>query len=227
MPRLLVHVEGQTEEGFVNNVLAPHLYRTGYTSVSARLVGNARQRRRRGGIKAWEAVRKDVLNHLRNDQAALATMMVDYYGLPLTWPGREKAGRGAMLSSRDRAGMVERAILEDISSELGHSPRFVPHVVMHEFEGLLFSNPHRFALSLGRPDLSDEFRAIREEFETPEDINDSPDTAPSRRVRNLCPSYRKPLMGPLAVEKIGLGAVREACPLFSEWLSALEQRVRK
>lgn len=110
---------------------------------------------------------------------------------------------------------------------LGHSPRFVPRVVMHEFEGLLFSRPDRFAESLGRPDLSEEFRAIREEFETPEDINDSPDTAPSKRVRNLYPPYRKPLMGPLVMEKIGLDAVREACPLFSEWLSALEQRVRK
>ena len=227
MPRLLVHVEGQTEEGFVNNVLAPHLYRAGYTSVSARLVGNARQRRRRGGIKAWDSVRKDILNHLRNDLAALATMMVDYYGLPQTWPGREKAGRGAMLSSRDRASTVEQAILDDISSATGHAQRFVPHVVMHEFEGLLFSSPDRFAQSLGRPDLRDEFRAIREEFETPEDINDSPDTAPSKRVRSLHPPYRKPLMGPLAVETIGLDAVRKACPLFSDWLAALEQRVRR
>lgn len=49
--RLLVHVEGQTEESFVNEILAPHLYGNfGYSSVSARLLGNARQRNRRGGI---------------------------------------------------------------------------------------------------------------------------------------------------------------------------------
>ena len=56
MTRLLVHVEGQTEETFVNEVLSEHLILRGYTSVSARLVGNARQRERRGGIKAWSAV---------------------------------------------------------------------------------------------------------------------------------------------------------------------------
>ena len=34
--RLLVHVEGVTEETFVNNVLGPHLMEAGYTSVGAR-----------------------------------------------------------------------------------------------------------------------------------------------------------------------------------------------
>ena len=227
MPRMLVHVEGQTEENFVNNVLAPHLYRVGYTSVSARLVGNARQRRRRGGIKPWDAVRRDIVTHLRSDQAAFATTMVDYYRLPHTWPGRKKAGRRVPLSSRDRAKTVEGAILDDIAAATGDQSRFVPHVVMHEFEGLLFSDPDRFAECLGRPDLAAELWAIRDEFESPEDINDSPDTAPSRRIQNLYPSYRKPVMGLLAIREIGLEAVRGACPLFSEWLATLEQRVRQ
>ncbi|MFN0300689.1 MAG: hypothetical protein ACKVQU_10075 [Burkholderiales bacterium] len=64
MTRVLVHVEGQTEEAFVNEVLAPHLYVWGYTNDGARLVGNARQRDRGGGIRAWNAVRKDILHHL-------------------------------------------------------------------------------------------------------------------------------------------------------------------
>lgn len=51
MTRLLVHVEGQTEEQFVNKLLAPHLQDHGYSSVSARLIGNARQRGKRGGVR--------------------------------------------------------------------------------------------------------------------------------------------------------------------------------
>ena len=156
MPRILVHVEGQTEEAFVNTVLAPHLYRVGYTNVSARLVGNARQRSRRGGIRPWSSVRRDILNHLRGDQTALATTMVDYYGLPHTWPGRGQAGRQATLSQR--AASVEQAVLEDVSTEIGYPARFVPYVVMHEFEGLLFSDPDAFAQSLGRSDLASGFR---------------------------------------------------------------------
>ena len=43
MRRLLVHVEGQTEETFVNEVLREYLVNRGYHSVGARLLGNARQ----------------------------------------------------------------------------------------------------------------------------------------------------------------------------------------
>ena len=222
MSRILVHVEGHTEETFVNTVLAPHLYQVGYTNVSARLLGNARQRSRRGGIKSWESVRKNILNHLREDEDALATTMVDYYGLPHTWPGREQAGRQTTLT--ERAATVEQAILDDVSKKIGHPPRLVPYVVMHEFEGLLFSDPDSFARSLGEPDLASKFQAIRGNFQTPEDINDSPDTAPSKRVGKLYPRYQKPLMGVAAMQQIGLDAVRAACPLFNGWVETLEQR---
>ena len=222
MQRILVHVEGYTEKDFVNTVLAPHLCHVGYTTVSARLLGNARQKNRRGGIKSWDSVRRSILNHLREDEDALATTMVDYYGLPHTWPGREAAGRQTTLT--ERAATVEQAILDDVLREIGHPQRLVPYVVMHEFEGLLFSNPDRFAQSIGKPDLASEFQAIRGEFQTPEDINDSPDTAPSKRVRKLYPRYQKRPMGVAAMQKIGLDAVREACPLFNGWVEALEQR---
>ena len=224
MSRLLIHVEGQTEEAFVNSMLAPHLYAVGYTSVSARLVGNARQRDRRGGGRSWEAVRKGILNHLLDDQTALATTMVDYYGLPRSWPGRDQAGLQATL--KRRAAMVEEAVLHDISGEIGHPQRFVPYVVMHEFEGLLFSDPERFAQNLGEPALAPKFRAIRQKFATPEDINDSSDTAPSKRVSGLYRGYQKPLDGVSAIEHIGLDTVREACPLFNAWVSTLEQQAR-
>lgn len=91
MTRLLIHVEGQTEETFVNEVLGPHLYRQGYTKVGARLMGNARQRDRRGGIRAWSAVRGDIIRHLKEDAGCLVTTMVDYYGLPQTGAGHGPA----------------------------------------------------------------------------------------------------------------------------------------
>ena len=225
MSRILVHVEGQTEENFVNSVLAPHLYGVGYTSVGARLLGNARQRSRRGGIRSWLSVRTDILNHLKEDPTTLATTMVDYYGLPDTWPGRKRAGRKRALKAR--VASVEQAVLEDISDPLGDAfdrRRFIPYVVMHEFEGLLFSDPDRFAQSIGRSDLSSELQAIRGEFSTPEEINDSPNTAPSSRIRQLYGGYQKPLMGVLAAEEIGLDAIRKECPLFDRWIVQLEQR---
>jgi len=108
MARLLVHVEGQTEEDFVNFVLRDYLLHCGYQSVSARIIGNARLRRCRGGIRAWLTVRKDIINHLHEDPGCVATTMVDFYGLPQhgdrAWPGRA-AAVGA--SGHQKASVVE------------------------------------------------------------------------------------------------------------------------
>lgn len=226
MPRLHIHVEGETEETFVNEALAPHLYSFGYLKISARLIGNARQRDRRGGIQAWTSVRKDILNHLAEDPGCLATTMVDYYALPQmgpgAWPGRAAA---AALPVHLKAPAVENALHADISAALGagfDGRRFIPYVMMHEFEGLLFSDCARFAQGIGRPQLAPQLQAIRDAFLTPEEINDSPFTAPSKRVEALVAGYSKPLMGTLAVLEIGLDAIRAECPHFRSWLERLE-----
>jgi len=228
MTRLLIHVEGETEESFVNELLAPHLYTCGYSQVSARLLGNARQRDRRGGIRGWNGVRRDILKHLKEDSACLATTMVDYYGLPQSgekaWPGRAEAGS---LPFARKAATVQDALLADIGSEAGAASlatRFVPYVMMHEFEGLLFSDCAHFAEGIGRAELAPSFQAIRDEFDTPEEINDSPVTAPSKRVQALVPGYEKPLFGTLAALEIGLHAIRAQCPHFRQWLEHIESR---
>jgi len=103
--------------------------------------------------------------------------------------------------------------------------RLVPFVVMHEFEGLLFSDCAAFSRSIGRPDLEASLRKIRDAFATPEEINDSPVAAPSKRVETLMPGYQKPLLGVLAAREIGLARIRKECPHFDGWLRQLESRV--
>ncbi len=224
--RLLIHVEGETEETFVNELLAPHLYQSGYLSVSARLIGNSRQRDRRGGIRAWSSVRNDILNHLREDTGCLATTLVDYYALPQggprAWPDRQLAGR---LPFAEKSVTVEKALLADIRSLMDadfDSRRFLPFVMIHEFEGLLFSDCASFGRGIGRPDLIPSLQAVRDQFNSPEEINDSPETAPSKRVRAIIPEYEKPLFGTLAALEIGLDVIRAECPHFRQWLEKLE-----
>lgn len=225
MNRVLIHVEGETEETFVNEVLAPHLYSCGFVTVSARLLGNARQRDRRGGIQGWPPSRKDIVRHLQEDTNRCCTLMVDYYALLQTgngaWPGRAAAGQ---CHFAEKAQMVENAVLADVLAVMGdfHPDRFIPYVMMHEFEGLLFSDCQRLGLGIGREDLIPDFQAIREQFKNPEEINDSPTSAPSKRILGLVPGYQKPLMGNLAALEIGLEAMREECPHFNDWLTRLE-----
>ncbi|HMV51120.1 MAG TPA: DUF4276 family protein [Blastocatellia bacterium] len=230
MARLLVHVEGITERQFVNTILNPHLLSCGYQWVSARLMGNALQNKQRGGVSSWQLTRRDLLAHLKNDPQAVATTMVDYYGLPdsgnAAWPGKKAA---VHLPFPQKAASVEAALLADLQQGMGKNfdpRRFVPYVMMHEFESLLFSDCRRFAEIIGQPQLTDSFQIIRNQFSTPEEINDSPTTAPSKRILDLVPNYRKPLLGNRAIIEIGLDKIRAECPHFNGWIERLEERAQ-
>lgn len=226
MARLLIHIEGETEETFVNEILAPHLRQRGFKNVSARLLGNSRLRQRRGGIRSWPSVRSDIIKHLREDPGSIATTMVDYYALPQTgdkaWPGRKEATK---LLFAQKASTVEKNLKSDLLSTIGQDfnpNRFIPFVIMHEFEGLLFSDCEAFSRSICHPDLKNKFQSIRNQFSSPEEINDSPNTAPSKRILDLVPGYEKPLFGNIAILEIGLQTIRNQCPLFNNWLNRLE-----
>jgi hypothetical protein len=157
--------------------------------------------------------------------------MVDYYALPQqgpgAWPGRTQS---AVLNTvEEKAGCVQAALLDDVVTKMGtrfDSRRFVPFVVMHEFEGLLFSDCAAFSRGIGRSALEAAFQKVRDQFATPEEIDDSPDTAPSKRVEALVPGYQKPLLGVFVVLEIGLARIRAECPHFDGWLKQLEALVQ-
>ena len=223
MTRLIVHVEGPTEETFVNEVLSEHLYQSGLTVVSARIIGKLRARSRRGGIVSWETVRDGILNHLRSDRGRYVSTMVDFYGMPSNWPGR--AHTSTLLTASDRAQAIEDALLKEVLNEMGtnfNPNRFVPYVMMHEFEAMLFSDCGSFASAIGNSTLTDRFQAIRDGFGSPEDIDDSPVKAPSKRIEKILPNYDKKVGGSVGVLGIGLNTIRAECPHFAEWLERLE-----
>ncbi len=153
--------------------------------------------------------------------------MVDYYALPSDsengWPGRAEAN--GLGSASAKVAKVQNSISEDICTEMGSGfdpSRFVSFVLMHEFEALLFSDCARFAETIGQSQLASKFQAIRDDFSTPEAINDSPTTAPSKRITSLFPSYQKVLHGNLAILGITLDAIKEQCPNFRTWIERLE-----
>jgi hypothetical protein len=221
--RVIALVEGVTEETFVNVVLSTHLYAQGCHSVDARRIGLGK---RRGGIVDWPTAKRDILRHLKQDRERLVTTMVDFYALPKGdsngWPGRAEAGE---LPFARKARSVQAAVHAEIVAEMGRNfdpSRFLPFVVMYEFEGLLFSDCALFADGIGEPGLAAEFQAIRDSFASPEEINDSPQTAPAKRIEALVPGYTKPLFGTLAALEIGIPAILMECPHFREWVEQLK-----
>ncbi len=152
--------------------------------------------------------------------------MVDYYGLPHTgsgaWPSREAASE---LPYPQNVRSIERALLEDVDGSMGRGfdpARFIPFVMIHEFEALLFSDCTIFAEAIHREDLTSHFQNIRDDVSNPEQIDDSPETSPSKRIVDLIPGYQKPLMGVFAAQAIGLEAMRAECPHFDSWLERLK-----
>ncbi len=218
MIRLHVICEGQTEEMFVNELLAPAIFPNNIQLIPA-LVGKPGHK---GGNFKFQRLLADVKNRLLSDRDAYCTTFFDYYGLPQDFPGKEVLA--AQADIRDKAQAVQSAMTVELTRFIGEDPmrRFIPFVQMYEFEALLFSDPQAFAQGIDRTDLTESLTAIVDKFETPEHINNSPITAPSKRILRLIAGYQKPVMGSLAAIEIGLDTMRGKCNLFNDWITDIE-----
>jgi hypothetical protein len=217
MRRVLILVEGLTEERFVKDVLQSHLWRVG-VHPEPKIATTKRVKRGRdfkGGITDFQKVDKDLRRLLGDTGASLVTTLIDYYGLPEDFPGKQTLTGGNPV---ERARHLERAWEAHYAAGL----RFRAFFMVHEFEALLFADPSVLAATMNEPLRVRPLQAIRNSFPTPEDIDDNPATTPSARVSDLFPAYRKGLHGPLVTSRIGLDILRHECPHFHEWVDALE-----
>lgn len=219
MIRVHVICEGQTEETFVNELLAPVFQQKGISLLPS-LIGKPGHK---GGNFKIERLQTDVRIRLLSDQSCYCTTFFDYHGLPSAFPGKSKANQQTQIA--DKSQTVQQAMLQALEDTVGDNAirRFIPYVHMYEFEALLFSNPTAFANGVGRTELGLQLSKIAHAFTTPEHINDSPQTAPSKRIESLIPGYEKPLMGNLAALEVGLEAMRKQCGLFNAWLDEIER----
>jgi len=215
MRKVLVLVEGQTEENFVKQVLNPHLNNHG-KHLDPKIVTTKHVKSGpdfKGGIISYKQVRRDLMRLLGDTSALCVTTMFDLYGLPSEFPGRQDAPAAPY----DKVQHIEDAFRRDIDH-----PKFLENLTLHEFEGLLFTKPAEIARALNEPDKEHELTEIRTSFQTPEEINDNHKTAPSKRLEAIFPIYNKPFYGMVISKRIGLLAIRAECPHFHQWVSRLE-----
>lgn len=219
MIRLHVVVEGQTEETFVRDILAPHL---GYHRVfaDARCVKTGRKRGRvfRGGITTYAKIKHDLETWMKQDRNPNVhfTTMFDLYRLTGGFPGYDEAFQKTDIY--DRIKFLEESVANDISASRG---RFSPYIQVHEFEALLFSDPAKFRFAF--PEREREIRAlteIRNKYQSPEHIDDR--HPPSKQIIRLIPDYDKVHDGPMLIREIGLSVIRQECLHFDEWVCKLE-----
>lgn len=216
MNRVLVSVEGQTEETFVREVLRHHLWDFNVELQPVVITTHRvkQGRKFKGGVLSYAQTHNEIGRLLGDTSVVAVTTLYDLYHLPTDFPGQSTRPTS---NGRDKALHLEESFQRAVGSS-----RFYPHLQVHEFEAFLFVDPERTATLFTDKDLTKEIQRIRREFPTPEDINDSPQTAPSKRILELYPKYEKPLYGTLVVLEIGLNTIRGECPHFGSWLTWLE-----
>lgn len=194
MVRLGISVEGPTEERFVERVLQPHLAQRNIFALPISLGGN---------------VSVDRVGHELNKllySFDFVSTFYDFYGFK----------RRVENETKDS---LETRILNTLPIE--RQQKCIPYIQMYEFEGLLFASPAAIASVLQDDSCATWADDILRQFGgNPELINDSPITAPSKRLEET--PYRKVAHGPTIAQEIGLPALREKCTGFAAWLDTLE-----
>ncbi len=221
MIRLHVIAEGRTEQGFVKNVLAPHLAKFSVFA-DARCVLTSRDRhtgkKYRGGLMNYEKAKNDIARWLKEDDnpECRFTTMFDLYALPDNFPGYTEAM--GICDPYERIRILEKRLAEDTADR-----RFIPYIQLHEFEALILADPQQLGQEYLEHDSQIQNLVKMVSGKNPELINDGPETAPSKRILREIPEYKKTTAGPAVAEKIGIATLRTKCRHFRAWLSILEQ----
>ncbi len=230
MKRLNILTEGQTEEKFAREILAPHLALFGL-DVSVRLlitgktrqyqVGGMRQSKlHKGGLLNFAQVKQDLVRWRNQESGAFLTTMFDLYALPDDFP---EFTQNITLEPIKRVQKLEQAFAKEVALQ-----NFIPYIQLHEFEALLFVDVdilnEYVTMDFESPSKTlHSLQAVIQQFENPELINDSPHTAPSKRLESIFgKQFNKVEHGFVVASEIGLEKIRAKCPHFNEWVTKLE-----
>ena len=179
-------------------------------------------RQHKGGAATYQKLKRELgrLASLHSRPTAWFSTMFDLYRLPNDYPGWHEAQH---LRGLSKAVALEKAM----EVEVDHR-RFIPYIQLHEFEALLLADIGRFSAYFVEKRHETAIAALAADVAQagdPEDINDRPQTAPSKRIIRWHPGYGRGKLGAATAitEAIALPKMRERCPHFDQWVTRLEQ----
>lgn len=213
MKKVYIYCEGQTEEIFINEVLAPYFWNMDIyvTPIVCETKRNG-NRKFKGGVSEYKKIKKELLMICKNHHHEYVTTMFDYYAMPEDTPNIKDTTPDIY----DRIENIEKSVDEDIAQ-----PNCFFNLMLHEFEGLLFSNPQSFSLVAGH-EVVEKVNEIKEEFPTPEHINNSPKTAPSKRLESIIANYAKVKNGAILTKDMGIDIIMKECKHFERWINKIK-----
>ena len=222
MANVFLIVEGPTEEQFYRKTLQDY-FRSEDGSflhylqvVQMPSKRNTTSRGKKGGRVTFAAAIDNVKRFLTQaSHCQLVVLILDYYGLHSTFLDHLSSDHNAL---DDRV----RAIQDRLENEINH-PRFRFRLQIHEFEAYLFSDPQAIVSHFSQPEKLQDLERILSSFTNdPEQINNSPETAPSKRLENHFPKFGKITDGLVIATKIGIPKIREHCFRFNAMIQLIE-----
>lgn len=217
MIRLNITVEGFSEERFVTDILRPYLLDFNIYTEARKVLTN-RKLRKRGGIVGYQKFKNDITQWFKECPDVYHTTFIDLYGLSTDFPGHTTTNH---YQPYQRVEEMERLLSQDLDFH-----KFIPYIQLHEYETLMFADTEKMQdwLSLYNYLPHKCFEKIRKSVPdaNPELINESPETAPSKRILSLCNAYDKIDDGILILKEIGLKKLRSECRHFNQWITKLE-----
>ncbi|MGZ8907913.1 MAG: DUF4276 family protein [Methylobacter sp.] len=220
MIRVYVICEGQTEETFIRDVLAPIL---AHRQIFLTARGINTSKGHKGGALTYERVKRFVINSLKEDQNTVITTFFDLYALDNHFPDFQKSYK--FTDVYQKVVSLEQAFKADIAqNNPSFTGRFFPYIQPYEFEGLLFSAIEKLTeLEADWKKTTADLQTIRNNAQTPEHINDGFDSKPSARLKQHLrnPKFDKVLHGVIAIENIGIDKLLNECQHFAQWYQQL------
>lgn len=213
--RLIVICEGKSEVNFIKQILASEISNISIQPVTIKTGNNPQGGSAKGGALSYERVKREIENHLKSSN--FVTTFFDYYGLDKTFPSYNLAIESNIYQN---INILENGLSNDINNDL-----FIPYIQVHEFESLLFCDIEK-ALeneTINANNLNILTQILNDFNYEPEMINNSLQTAPSKRILKYFPNFQKTLHGYKGLEKIGLNTIRSKCKHFNEWLEKMEK----
>lgn len=219
---VFIIVEGRTEQTFIENILKPEFSYKGVMLHPCQ-IGNPGHK---GGNINIDRFLNDFEKFLKQRNDTYISTMFDYYGIDSNWPGYfSKEENERNLKAIDKYKKIIKKTKQYLFNKFPDykdqiKNRFIPYFSMHEFESLLFTKPEILADKINISVNS--IKSIVDNFDTIEDINDSPNNSPSKRIERLDFNYKKVINGFDIAKTIGLESIREKSKIFDNWLFKLE-----
>lgn len=214
MIRLVFIVEGDSEIIFIDKIVIPYLYSLGYTNpMYCQTVITNRKQHKKGGIGSYGKFKNEIQRTLAQGNV-LVTTLIDFYGLPSSFP-----------SFSLNSIAIDR-IESDIHKEFNFTEYFIPYIQKHELESLMFSSRKALELVIDDSSQLNEIDKILQAFQNPEDINNSIETAPSKRLEKIF-DYDKVADGNIVFEEMRIDEILEKCPRFKNWVEKITKTLNK